>query len=112
MALKLEAGKYYRDADGNKVGPIRLCIEYTDGTKTFDLSDETHDLWYENGHSVRRRPASLIEEWQDEQPVTPQNLDEVMQSIYDYAKSKGLHVCNVYCETDSGVEISKSWRKE
>lgn len=53
-----------------------------------------------------------LEDTDKPKEITPQNLGEVMQSIYDHAKSMGLHVYSIYCETDSGVEINKSWSRE
>lgn len=91
MALKLEAGKYYRDAEGKKVGP--LVARPTAGW--FDLGigslchwDETGKEFYGAGYT------NLIAPWHDEETGTllelnPQPGDvvecvEVAKDIYVY----------------------------
>ena len=58
MGLKLEVGKYYRDAEGRKVGPLRLRP-----SGNFDVEDGSASLWTPDGHAMYG--VSLIALWQD-----------------------------------------------
>lgn len=109
MTLKLEAGKYYRDTEGNKVGPMRLfCGE----KMSYDLGDGIPGLWSEYGSDRWGGKSHIIAEWQDEPAIaTPQTIDALMQSIYDHAKSLGLHCRYVSVDTTYGVEINKTWER-
>lgn len=57
--LKLEVGKFYRDADGKKRGPMRISShiwDYAESEGTFESNGKSYNGW----------DADLIAEWPEE----------------------------------------------
>lgn len=72
--MKVEEGKYYRDADGNKRGPM---VRITGIIVLFceKLSNRAHyPLWYEDGSnrvsSFSPRAPDLVAEWNEDEATT------------------------------------------
>lgn len=66
--MQLELGKFYKDRDGNKVGPILAGEQYKEGPWRFKCGS---DYFGNKGDSYNRMWKSdyapfLIEEWRDE----------------------------------------------
>ena len=59
--MKIENGKYYRTADGRKVGPIR------GGPATYHAQGADH--WYDDGTSLYKDLQNIVAEWRDEPTV-------------------------------------------
>jgi len=90
--MKIEAGKYYLDAEGNKRGPMeKWNVEY------WHVESEVY-LWQENGHSYHNQnpQRNLIAEWTDEpaQPETGTLAElnvkpgDVVEWIGDYIRER------------------------
>ena len=88
MGLKLEVGKYYRDADGNKRGPMSQDPGF-DGL-IWDEGDEDRGNdyhWMKDGQAGAgaRHAVDLIAEWPDAPtgPVRTVTRKEVVPGIYN-----------------------------
>ena len=80
MGMKLEVGKYYRDENGEKRGPMK---EY--GEDLFDLGVGMHGLWKYDGFDVwDDGKNNLIAEWTDAPtgPVRTVTRKEIKNGIY------------------------------
>ena len=65
--MKIEAGKYYRDANGNKCGPIETIYGFDDWCQC----KEHLECHYWDGKSVNGSDPDLIAEWQDQPTTVP-----------------------------------------
>lgn len=73
--MKIEAGKFYKNANGDKVGPMRFDWTEYDGANIDYAGSEC--LFLECGKSLKGRDPDLISEWveQNNGPDTLGNLD-------------------------------------
>lgn len=97
MGLKLEVGKYYRDADGNKYGPME-CVGSTEHPWNEAGSVSCH-VWRCDGTSKWQGDPTLIAEWPAEPtgPVRTVTRKEIVPGNYGAVV---LH------RADDGVDIS------
>jgi hypothetical protein len=98
--MKIEAGKFYKNADGEKVGPMIEVDDDTwdyEGAPNFINPDGTD---YDDGVTI-----CLVGEWENNGPDTLGNLDlkvgDVVECVDDtYAKGSLIVGCTYPCETD------------
>lgn len=85
--MKIEAGKFYRTRDGQKIGPFRVAegitLAYTG----------TGDSWHLDGRYYRscESPFDIIAEWTDEptSPVRTVTRKEIEPGTYGYVEIGG-----------------------
>ena len=84
--MKLEVGKYYRDADGNKYGPME-CVKSTEHPWNEAGSVSCH-VWRCDGTSKWQGDPTLIAEWpSDDAPTGPvrtvtRTTREIVPGVY------------------------------
>jgi len=75
--MQLEAGKYYMNRDGRKVGPMRVY-----DTDFFDCNDDNSEHFRKDGTGVGNQ--DIISEWTDA-PKNPTNpIDLLKQAVHQY----------------------------
>jgi hypothetical protein len=79
--MELKVGQYYKDADGNKCGPMR---KRTDVRWVYDGST---DLFFINGSSCFPGTPNLVSEWIEPKPFG--ELSDVEQGALLLAKHRG-----------------------
>jgi hypothetical protein len=76
--MKIEAGKYYRTRDGQKVGPMNNTDN--EGAKFYSIATGLYfeDGTFGYGESIRCPRLDLISEWTDEGPtLSSASIDQI-----------------------------------
>jgi len=107
MTLKIEPGKYYRDAEGNKVGPIVSGTNFCWSKGKCRLADP---VWNHDGTNRYQACIDLVAEWPDH-PTVWRDMTEAEQGALLLAHHQGkvIEYCLPTYGSDWTVDTSPLW---
>lgn len=102
--MRIEAGRFYKTRDGDKVGPMQAVPKEWGYRKAFVWTDgERRHLWTDDGRDSDWEPQKsdrdLVEEWAEIGPVRTVTRKEIVPGIYGRlivsAHKEAVHVSMV-----------------
>jgi len=107
MTLNIETGKFYRDAEGNKVGPIVSGTNFCWSKGKCRLADP---VWNHNGTNRYQAGLDLVAEWPDH-PTVWRDMTEAEQGALLLAHHQGKVIECYPPVLESGwrVNVSPAW---